>query len=325
MRDVAAVCDLLVRRGKVRGKPVAISLFRDCVPPGYAPVGAETPCAIVHAAMDEGRRAYFDADHHDCLVGVHHAGIVPGTREIVSGEYLSQTSSFFTWEGAARLKSGSPVLPPGMVTAIGAAPLDAVPAGVAVDWVVCVCNPHHANFIATCRLAREGVAPFGVFGTSLCGEIFARPWHERNIIVTFGDQGGRMHNKIRQDEVFVVIPTEYLGDLHLTLENIKIDVKGSRRMTKPPHSPFWSKEQKPVAPAPEPASVSSAGTEQFTMAWSAEARSLLGRVPDGIREMVVENAETYAREKGYPEVSRTSIDEQMATMGTSIDEMLDSM
>jgi uncharacterized protein (DUF169 family) len=327
MTDLRATAELLKKRGKVRGNPVGISLFRDAVPEGYEPIGAETPCAIVHLAMDEGRRVYFDAGHHDCLVGMHHAGIIPGKREIVSGEYLSKTSSFFTYEGAARLKSGSPVLPTGMVTAIGAAPLDQVPEGVPVDWIIVVANPHHANFIATCRTAVEGVPAYCSCGNSLCAEIFAMPWHLRNMIMTFGDQGGRMHNKMKQDQVFVVIPIEFAGMLPVTLENVRVDVKASRRMTKPEHSPFWSAKGPPPEAPEQGASADTGSPEElkFTMSWTGEARMLLGKVPEGIREMVVENAEDFARDKGYAEVSRKSMDEQMAQMGTSIDEMLDSM
>jgi hypothetical protein len=40
---------------------------------------------------------------------------------------------------------------------------------------------------------------------------------------------------------------------------------------------------------------------------------------------VVENSEDFASDKGYSEVSRKSMDEQMAVMGTSIDEMMESL
>lgn len=173
--DYKELSDLLVNKGKVRGRPVAVSLFRDTVPASYEPI-QDTPCSIIHYAMDDGEKVYFDAGHHDCLVGVHHAGITPGTKEIVTGEYLSATCTFFTWEGAARIKCGAPSLPPGFVQAIGAAPLDEVPAGVTVDWVVVVCNPHNANPIAASRACQEGILPYGEIGTSLCGTLFATPW-----------------------------------------------------------------------------------------------------------------------------------------------------
>jgi len=327
MSNLKEVNDLLIKRGKARGKPVGISLFRDEIPEGYEPI-QDVPCSIVKYARDEGRKVYFDADHHDCLVGLHHSGILPGKKEIVSGEYLSATSSFFTYDGAARLKSSTPVLPTGMVKAIGAAPLDEIPEGVKVDWIIVVCDPQHANMIATCRLAREGIDVYGSYGKSLCGEIFAMPWHIRNFIVTAGDQGGRMNNKIKKDEVFVVIPVEYIDYLPFTLENVKVDVKASRRMTKPAHSPFWQEKknlaQEEIQKEDEIAEDGPVEV-QFTMPWNEDASSLLKNIPEGILEMVVENSEDFAKDKGYSEVSKKSMDEQMALMGTSIDEMLESL
>ena len=208
MVDFKELSDMIVTKAKVRGKPVAISLFRDKIPAGYEPI-QDTPCAIMRYAMDEGKKVYFDADHHDCYVGVHHAGIVPGKKEIVAGDYLSKTSAFFTEEGAARLKAGTYCLPPGMVKAIGAAPLDEVPEGVQVDWIVVVTNPHNACILGGCRLCQDGVQPYGTFGTSLCGELFAVPWYIKNVMVVGGDFGGRMHNRIKQDQLFIIIPMEF--------------------------------------------------------------------------------------------------------------------
>ena len=357
MADLQQLHELLVTKGKVRGNPVGVSLFREEVPAGYEPID-DTPCAIIKYARMDGRRVYFDAAHHDCLVGVHHAGMVPGTREIVSGEYLSASSSFFTYDGAARLKAGTPVLPPGRAVAIGAAPLADVPEGVAVDWIVVVANPHHANFIASSRLAVEGIPAYGSLGVSLCGDLFAQPYHLQNIIMSFGDVGGRMHNKIKQDEVFVIVPIQFAAYLPVNLENVKIDVKLSRRMTKPAHSPFWQKEPggAPPVQAPPQAAPRSGGTAPpvtaaapppqvapapagafqyddiilpeglaFTMPWADDARQLLAKTPEGILEMVVPNAEEYARGKGYPNVTYQSIDEQMRELGMDLQEMLDSM
>ena len=167
-----------------------------------------------------------------------------------------------------------------------------------------------------------------------------------------------MHNKIKQDEVFVIIPMQFAAYLPVNLEQVKIDVKLSRRMTKPAHSPFWQKdpggappvqetpqaaprcggEAPPVtaaAPAPQ-AAAPPAGAVQydditlpaglaFTMPWADDARQLLAKTPEGILEMVVPNAEEYARAKGYPTVTYQSIDEQMRELGMDLQEMLDSM
>lgn len=321
MIDLKYISEILISKGKVRGKPVAISLFRDRIPEGYEPSDSE-PCTLVRRAMDEGKKVYFDAEHHDCLVGTYHAGIVPGKKEIVSGEYLSATSSFFSYEGAARMKAGTRNLPPGMVKAIGVAPLDDVSEGVAVDWIVVVCNAHTASLISACRVIQDGVTPYGGFGTSLCGELFATPWHERNVVVTFGDFGGRMYNRIKQDELFVIIPLEYAANLPKLLVDVKIDVKANLGFTKPPGSKFWQKSgTETTTEAPREADKQSAPS--FAMEWDEEARVLIKNVPEGILDFVVENAEAFARERGYKKVSSKSLTEQMNELGMDIDEMLD--
>jgi uncharacterized protein (DUF169 family) len=274
--------------------------------------------------MDEGRKVYFDADHHDCYVGVHHAGIVPGKQEIVAGEYLSKTSSFFTEEGAARLKSGTYSLPPGFVKAIGAAPLDEVPEGVQVDWIVVVSNVHDACTLGGCRMCQDGVQPYGTFGTSLCGELFAVPWYIDNVMVIGGDFGGRMHNRIKQDQLFIIIPARFADTIPKLLGNIKVDVKGSRQMTKPPWSPFFKKKDK-AAKAEQPVeeeSTESGGEPQLSMRWDEESLALIKKVPEEMLEMIVGNAEQYAKENNYPEVSMKSMREQMKKMGMDLDEMM---
>ena len=212
-----------------------------------------------------------------------------------------------------------------MVTAIGAAPLDDVPAGVTVDWVVVVSNPHNATTIANCRAVQEGISPHAEIGTSLCGALFATPWHVQNVVYTTGDFGGRMHNRIKQDQVFVIIPTQFLDYLPMILNDMRVDVKATRQMTKPPHSSFWQKEGSGEAsPEQVPAGDEQAGTSglTFTMEWDDEAKELMKKVPEGIAEMAVNNAEEFAREKGYKKVSKKSIDELMESLGMNMDDML---
>ncbi|MCX8044240.1 MAG: DUF169 domain-containing protein [Desulfobacterota bacterium] len=324
MTNVKEISQLLMSKAKIRGNPVAISLFRDVIPSDYEPI-QDTPCTIIRYAMDDGKKVFFDAEHHDCYVGVHHAGIVPGKREIVAGLYLSQTSSFFTEEGAARLKAGTYALPPGMVKAIGAAPLHEIPDGVPINWIVIVCNPHTACILGGCRMCQDGVPCYGTFGTSLCGELFAVPWYIKNVMVVGGDFGGRMHNKIKQDQLFVIIPNEYLAYIPNVLLNIKVDVKTSRQMTKPPHSPFWKKQDVPQPSELQQESEEISPQVTFTMAWEDDARKMLNKVPAELLEMIIPNAEHYARENGYAAVSMRSIREQMEKMGMNLDEMLASM
>lgn len=320
MTDLKTISEILIKKGKVRGNPVAISLFRDSIPDGYEPIESE-PCTLVRYAMDEGKKVYFDAEHYDCLVGVHHAGMIPGKKEIVSGEYLSTTSSFFTYEGAARLKSGTRCLPPGMVKAIGAAPLDDVPEGVQVDWIVVVATPHNANNIAGCRLVQDGVRPYGSFGTSLCGELYSNPWHEKNVVITFGDFGGRIYNRIKQNELFVVIPIEFADNLQKILQDFHLDANATLKFTKPPQSKFWQKHDKHKKPGEGIDAAKKSSTPAFTMEWDKEARALILKAPEGIIEFAVDNVEQFAQDRGYKKITKKVVYEQMEDVGLNPEEM----
>ena len=53
-----------------------------------------------------------------------------------------------------------------------------------------------------------------------------------------------------------------------------------------------------------------------------EAKELMKKVPEGIVETVVNNAEEFAKEKGYAKVSKKSIQELMETLGMNLDDMM---
>jgi hypothetical protein len=197
---------------------------------------------------------------------------------------------------------------------------------VHVDWIIAVANPHNANQIAGCRVVRDGVVAHGAFGTSLCGDIFSIPWHKKNVIITFGDFGGRMNNRIKQDQLFVVIPVEFADCIPALFNDMKIDVNANLAFTKPEGSPFWNKKgmrsEDYIKTAENPGQQVESS---YTMDWDDEAKELVSKAPEGMTEFIIENSETYAREKGYEKVSRKSIAEQMDAMGMDLDEMLADM
>ena len=55
--DLKKTNDLLIKRGKARGQPIGISLFREEIPERYEPI-QDVPCSIVRYARDEGRKVY---------------------------------------------------------------------------------------------------------------------------------------------------------------------------------------------------------------------------------------------------------------------------
>jgi hypothetical protein len=200
-----------------------------------------------------------------------------------------------------------------------------VPDGVAVDWVVAVCNPHNANNIAGCRACKEGILPHAEITNSLCAALFATPWHVKNVVFATGDFGGRMHNRMKQDQVFVIVPDQFLHYIPLLLNDMKVDVKESRKMTKPAHSSFWQEgdgEKGGTAAKPPAAETGEAPAATFTMEWDDEAREMMKKVPEGILEMAIGNSEEFARQKGYAKVSKKSIQELMESLGMNLDDML---
>jgi hypothetical protein len=171
-------------------------------------------------------------------------------------------------------------------------------------------------------MVQDGILPYGSFGTSLCGELFATPWHEKNIVVTFGDFGGRMNNRIKQDELFVIIPIEFVEYLPKILLELKLDVNAAFELTKPPHSPFWKKKDKASKQYPEGTGAGESPTITFTMEWDEDARELIKKAPEGIIEFAVGSAEEFARERGYKKITKKVLAEQMQEMGMNLEDML---
>ena len=325
MTDLNELTDLLVRKGKVRGNPVGMTLFFDEVPAAYEGRRVD-PCAIVRHAMDDGERVYVDAEYHDCIAGAWHAGFTEATPLVNTGTYLSDHIPAFSEEGAAKVMSGINVLPQGMVIGIGAAPLDDMPRKVDPDWIVVVCDPMHANTIGGVRAVKDGVQPRAACGTSLCGELFAVPHHEPNVIITPGDQGGRMANRIRPDEMFVIVPLEYADDLVEILSMVP-DVEGLLDATKREDSEYWEKKAArgtriPVEVVHEEAGEAPAASFTMTMEWEDEAITVMNDAPADIRSFAVGQAEDYAREHGEPLITRDLLAAQMAELGMDLEDML---
>ncbi len=63
----------------------------------------------------------------------------------------------------------------------------------------------------------------------------------------------------------------------------------------------------------------------YTMDWDDEAKELANKAPEGMTEFIIENSESYARQKGHPKVSKKSISEQMEEMGMNLEDMLSEM
>ena len=313
MIDFKKLSESLV--GKVRGNPVAISLFKEEIPASYQQQKV-VPCSIVRHAMDKGEIVSFDQHHHDCTTGVYTAGVDPGTEEIRNGQYLARNIPSYTALGAERIKTGDYVLPQNTVVGIGAAPLANVPQGIHVDWVVVVCTPHWANFIGGARTVLDGTPPRGACGSSFCSDLFATPWHDDNVVITPGDLGGRMNNRLKPEEMFVVVPNQYLESLFSIMTSTP-DARAVLEATKPEDSEYWEKRKRSKRAKKAKASKPSKDSldAKLSMSWEQEARDLIAMTPPGIIEMAINNVEDFARDMGVERITKNVVLDQMKSIG----------
>jgi len=314
MIDFKKLSDSLV--GKVRGNPVAISLFKEEIPKPYEQKKV-VPCSIVRHAMDKGEIVSFDRHHHDCTTGVYTAGVHEGTDEIRNGQYLAQNIPAYTDLGAEKIKTGEYVLPQKTVVGIGAAPLSDVPDDIFVDWIVVVCTPHWANFIGGARTVLDGTPPRGAAGSSFCSDLFATPWHDGNVVITPGDLGGRMNNRLKPEEMFVVVPNEYLESL-LNIMTSTPDARAVLEATKPEESDYWDKRKRAKKAKERKLKDDSPKNEfesKLSMIWDQESKDMIASTPPGIIEMAINNVEDFAREKEIKEITKSVVLEQMKSVG----------
>ena len=313
MIDFKKLSESLV--GKVRGNPVAISLFKEEIPASYQQQKV-VPCSIVRHAMDKGEIVSFDQHHHDCTTGVYTAGVDPGTEEIRNGQYLARNIPSYTDLGAEKIKTGDYVLPQNTVVGIGAAPLANVPQGIHVDWVVVVCTPHWANFIGGARTVLDGTPPRGACGSSFCSDLFATPWHDDNVVITPGDLGGRMNNRLKPEEMFVVVPNQYLESLFSIMTSTP-DARAVLEATKPEGSEYWEKRKRSKRAKKAKASKPSKDSldAKLSMSWEQEAKDLIAMTPPGIIEMAINNVEDFARDMGVERITKTVVLDQMKSIG----------
>lgn len=318
MIDFKEISESLI--GKVRGNPVAISLFKEEIPEVYQKKKV-VPCSIVRHAMDKGEIVSFDKHHHDCTTGVYTAGVHEGTDEIRNGQYLAKNIPAYTDIGAEKIKTGEYVLPQKTVIGVGAAPLSEVPEGIFVDWIVVVCTPHWANFIGGARTVLDGTPPRGAAGSSFCSDLFATPWHDDNVIITPGDLGGRMNNRLKPEEMFVVVPNKYLQSL-LSIMTTTPDARAVLEATKPKESEYWEKRKRAKEAKEKQSkndSLKSDFESKLSMNWDQQAKDMIASTPPGIIEMAINNVEDFAREKGIEEITKSVVLEQMKSVGMDPD------
>ena len=183
-----------------------------------------------------------------------------------------------------------------------------MPDGVRVDVVVVVCEPVYAATIGGARPAIDGTPPRGAAGTSLCGELFAVPFHDENVIITPGDMGGRMFNKIKPSEMFVILPFRFVGSLPALLGGTP-DVPALMESIKPG---FTEAREKRL----------STRDARKSLAWDADVEELLASAPDEVRSFARPTLEEYAVEHGHERITMDVVNAQMDSVGMRLDDVL---
>jgi uncharacterized protein (DUF169 family) len=309
-----AICKVLA--GKVRGRPVAIGRIEQQPPPDFNGMKVD-PCQILRHAMDDGKRVYFDREHQDCLHGAYITGVHPGNEQIRSGRLLTDYIPAYNIDAAHTFNSGEYILPQGTVKGFWAAPLDALPDTVQAEWLVLVCTPAVAALASAARAVKDGTRPDTAAGNSFCSDMFVTPFYNDNVVVTTGDMGGRMNNRLKESEMFVIIPCQW-ADALVDIMAETPDVKGLYEATRPEESDYWRKQQaksERANSAPFAAAARDKYGLQISMPWDDDALASISRAPRFVRKMAVANVEDYAEENDHAEVTLAVVKAQADAVG----------
>lgn len=314
--NIQGICEVL--EGKVRGKPVAITKFVDQIPEGYTGIKVD-PCQILRHAMDDGKQVYFDREHQDCIHGAYITGVHEGNEQIQSGRLLTDYIPAYNLDAAHSFNSGEYILPQNSVKGFGAAPLDNVPAAATIDWIVVVCTPAVAGMVGAARAVKDGTRPETAAGNSFCSDMFVSPFYNDNVILTPGDVGGRMNNKLKESEMFVIIPAKWADSIIDILAETP-DVKGIFEATRPNDSPYWDKQKAKAERAIKQKDPSiKLAKEKYkldiSMPWETEALETIAQAPKFVRNMAIGNVEDYAEEHSFDRISLEVVKAQADSVG----------
>jgi len=269
--------------------------------------------------MDDGKRVYFDKQHQDCLHGAYITGVHEGNEQIQSGRLLTDYIPAYNLDAAYTFNSGEYILPQGTVKGFGAAPLDAVPEGISIDWIVIVCTPAMAGFCASARAVKDGTRPDTAAGNSYCTDMFVTPFYNDNVVITPGDVGGRNNNRLKESEMFVIIPTKWADSLIDILAEAP-DVKGIFEATRPPESEYWEKQKAKQERAANRKDGSIKHAKEtydldITMEWDTDALETVAKAPKFVRKFAASNVEDFAEENNYQRITLEVVKEQANSVG----------
>lgn len=312
--NIAGLCEVL--DGKVRGKPVAIASFSDAPPPGFDGLKVD-PCQILRHAMDDGRRVYFDREHQDCVHGAYITGVHEGNEQIRSGRLLTDYIPAYNLDAAHTFNAGEYILPQGTVSGFCAMPLDDIPDGIEVGWLVVVCSPAVATLVGAARAVKDGTRPEAAAGNSFCSDLFVTPMSSDNVIITTGDMGGRISNRLKESEMFVIVPVQW-ADAIIDILGETPDVRGIFEATRPDDSPYWDQQKAKAERAANNEELKALRDRyglEISMPWDEDALQAIMKAPGFVRKMAVGNVEDFAEEQAADRVTLELVTAQAESAG----------
>jgi hypothetical protein len=241
-------------------------------------------------------------------------GLDEGNELMQTGRILTDHMPMYTVAAAKAVNSGEFRLPPGIIKGVGAAPLNDVPAGLDINWIVVVCTPKEAALIAAARSVKDGIMPSTAAGNSFCTDVFATPWYSDNVVLTPGDYGGRMANRLKAEELFVIVPIQYADNL-VGILNTSPDILGIYEATRPPESEYWKKKAARERRARQKEQADKHGL-RTSMDWDDDALTFIARAPRFVRKFAVGRVEDFAEENNYDRVTLDVVNRQMDRAGT---------
>ena len=193
--------------------PVGIKLLRpgERAPPGFVQLTSPIRhCVSIHMAS-LGAALYLPETGHACAAAKAALGIAELPEKVRSGKVPYMHGLASSEASAARIMKEIPKLPSGSVTGTLACPLSAC--REAPDVVVLTCLPKQAMWVANSLMFDEGgpriAANFAGMQAS-CGDVTAVPVMTGKVNFSLGCYGCRSAGKLKDDEMYVGIPTAQL-------------------------------------------------------------------------------------------------------------------
>jgi uncharacterized protein (DUF169 family) len=204
---------------RLGSSPIAIS-FSTKAPKGVEQMKGEMRlCQMLDKVRFDNEIFYTTSDNHACDGGSGSCGMKEMGERIKTGEFLSKMGLFGSARAARRFINSNPRIEFGTVKVVTFSPLEKLT--FEPDVIALICNAKQGMLIAEAFAYESGKRALGMTGPPICSSIVAAPFLTGEVVYSFGDHGARNNMKIKDEEVFVGIPTELLPCIVENLGKLK--------------------------------------------------------------------------------------------------------